>query len=68
MRTLTTQTRMQMTVMTFASRLPKSSTFCLRGVFSAICDVMDVWISPIAVCEPVAVTTACALPLTTVVP
>lgn len=68
LRTLTTQTRMQMTVITLARRFPKSSTFCLRGVFSLIWDEMDVWMSPMAVEDPVAVTMARAEPLTMVVP
>ena len=65
---LTSQTRTQITVMTFASISPKSSSLRFNGVFSLICEVIDLWISPIAVFSPVNTTTAVPLPLTTVVP
>ena len=57
-----------MTVITFASMSPKSSSFCLRGVRSDIWETMLVWMSPIAVEEPVPVTIALAWPTVTVVP
>lgn len=54
--------------LTLASMSPKSSSFCLRGVFSAIWVEIDLWMSPMAVRAPVRVTTAWAVPLATVVP
>lgn len=47
-----------MTEMTLASMSPKSSSFCLRGVLSEICETILVWISPMAVDVPVPVTIA----------
>lgn len=69
-RMLTSQTRRQMTEMTLASMSPKSSSFFFRGVFSVIWEAieMEEWMSPMAVLEPMATTTARAVPLTTVVP
>lgn len=65
---LMSQTRIQITMITFAKTSPKSFNFCFNGVGSEICDVILVWISPIAVAFPVKATTALAWPTVTVVP
>ena len=48
--------------------LGRAASFFFSGVFSLICDEIDLWMSPIAVFCPVNTTTAVPLPFTTVVP
>lgn len=57
-----------MTLITFASKSPKASSFCFSGVFSEIWETMLVCISPIAVDAPVPVTIAFPWPTVTIVP
>eukprot|EP00955_Chlamydomonas_euryale_P022778 240401-Chlamydomonas_euryale.AAC.9 len=57
-----------MPAITFASRLPNSSSFALRGVDSSAGSDMAARILPIAVFPPVDTTTPRALPATTRVP
>mmetsp|Transcript_5621 Transcript_5621/g.9023 ORF Transcript_5621/g.9023 Transcript_5621/m.9023 type:complete len:254 (-) Transcript_5621:536-1297(-) len=64
------QTATQMMPITSVSWLPKSSSFCASGVFSAssLASCTPSWIFPISVLMPVAVTTAKAPPFVTMVP